>query len=103
VYKWLSLLLLLTSAWPHSAWAYKDPTRPSSYADTAVANNSLRLDSILTSDNRRVAVINGVAVAEGDRMGEVRVVSIEKGVVRVNRNGEILQLELAHPSIRREP
>ena len=90
--------LLLMSSTAHSL---KDPTRPSVYR-AAATQQSLKLESILLADNRKVAVINGQVLTVGERLGNVKIVDIRKGQVTINRNGYSSKLELTTDSIRQE-
>lgn len=93
--------LILSSA---AVAEIKDPTRPMSDAEIRAwlgqdAGNgherpALQLQSILLSNSRRVAVINGTRVVVGDRIGRARVQAIEPGLVRLERDGETIELEL---------
>lgn len=83
--------------------AADDPTRPMSEAEIrawlqggpdGAASADLDLQSILISDARRLAIIDGQRVAVGDRIATARVVAIEAGRVRLERAGETLILEL---------
>lgn len=94
----LSLVLLV----PISVQAIEDPTRPSSYRSVARQQQQLKVESILFSDDRKVAVINGTVVAEGERVGAARVVSIGKNNVRLTRNGKVVNLTLGKALIRQE-
>ena len=88
-----------------SAGAQTDPTRPSDHiggSAATVANKGLTLESILVSGTRRVAVINGAAVQQGDTVGMARIISIGRERVRVVQDGQTLDLSLSHTSIRKE-
>lgn len=119
--RWL-LPILLLSLWgapvladrlsPHqssqSESRLKDPTAPprtlvaGASAKRSPAALRLRLDSLIIGPERRLAVINGIAVAEGDRLAGARVLQITRGGVRVQRAGKISRLRLAElPDIRR--
>ena len=98
----LSFVVVLISA---HAEAQRDPTRPSGHAgvsDAAAANKGLSLESILVSGERKVAVINGAVVQQGDTVGMARVISIGRERVRVVQDGRSLDLSLSHTSIRKE-
>jgi MSHA biogenesis protein MshK len=76
-----------------------DPTRPPTVdAETPAATAPKpgpRLQSVLISPSRRVAVINGSAVAVGGKVGDATVASISEGAVVLkyaNRRTETLQL-----------
>lgn len=76
-----------------------DPTRPpSSAADTGVGEPVVpagpRLQSVLISPARRVAVISGQAVALGGRYGEATVASITESAVLLRYAGRSETLRL---------
>ena len=62
-----------------------------------------QLQSILVSQRpggRRVAVIDGKLVRQGQRVGEARVVSIDAGSVRLQRGSQTQTLKLFRPAPR---
>lgn len=83
---------------PGMAQGLQDPTRPPGPQST-VANpepaRALALDSILFSKDRRVAVIEGEALREGQGFDNVRVIRIYANRVLVVDNGRerVLYLE----------
>jgi MSHA biogenesis protein MshK len=84
----------------------QDPTQPPQTLVGAVAiekpSITLSLDSILIGDDRRVAVINGEVVGEGDSLADTRIVRIGSDNVLVRRAGESARLELpSAPEVRR--
>ena len=94
--------------------AHGDPTRPPSPAEirawqagrTADApETSWQLQSVLISDTREVAVINGQRYRAGDRVGQARVVAIEPGQVTLDHDGERFLLTIASRThrVRRTP
>lgn len=85
-----------------SVQAVNDPTRPSYYQSDKAKAIPLLLSSVLWSDQRRVAIINGKALSEGDVIADATVVKIEKQQVRINQNGVLVDLILRRPSIKRE-
>lgn len=98
----IGLFFVLTAAGFELAYGLQDPTQPSNFLAAASTTSVLTLESILISGDRRVAVINGTAVAEGEFTDGVKVVSIEKDSVRVVRGGSVLKLMLNSVSIRQE-
>jgi len=74
----------------------RDPTRP--YATKAIATaatggspvSSFRVTAIFTSDLRRVAVVNGQRVREGDRVDGATVVEILADALRLNFQGKAI-------------
>jgi hypothetical protein len=62
---------------------------------------SLKLESILYSTDRRVAVISGKVLAEGDSIENKIVTAITKDAVTLTSNGKALILKLQHTSIRK--
>jgi len=86
------LALLLTS----NAAALHDPTRPT---DPALyfahgRTGGWTLQSILLSTERRIAIINGKRVQEGDRIGSARVTHIQNTQVVLKTAGRTLKLRL---------
>ena len=83
-----------------------DPTRP----PTSVARPGAveeappasQLQSILISNRRRLAVINGNTVALGDKIGEARVVKITETEV-VLKTGEETEVLKMYPGMEKQP
>jgi MSHA biogenesis protein MshK len=86
-----------------SADNIRDPTRPPSPAEIraffgaepAAGHPSYQLQSILLSDERRVAIINGRRVSEGHVINQAEVVTIEPGRVVLRRDGKSIVLTIA--------
>ena len=100
--------LLLFSVLAGSVHALTDPTRPTdpgSYFGSAEshADRDWFLQSILSSPQRRIAVINGTRVREGDQIGSARVVRIHDSHVLLNSRGRTLTLHLYPDSIKVRP
>jgi MSHA biogenesis protein MshK len=92
----IAACLLLASL---SSRAVQDPTRPTDPAlyfgsERTPAAAPWSLQSILSSSTRRIAVINGTRVKEGDRVGTARVVRIGATRVVLNNGGRTLTLRL---------
>jgi len=94
----LSVLLVLSSF----CWSLQDPTRPVSFTAAASADTALTLESILLGPARRVAVINGKVVAEGDSVAGATIVAINKNSVRLRHRGQAVELVLSVTAIRQE-
>lgn len=97
-------LTLLSS----TAFALHDPTRPTDPVlyfgqgnDTGSSGWSLQ--SILSSPHRRIAIINGTRVREGERIGSAKVVSIQASHVLLNTGERTLTLRLLPESIKVAP
>ncbi len=81
----------------------RDPTRPPTPAEiraffgaeTVAGNPSFQLQSILLSDERRLAIINGRRVSEGHVINQAEVVTIESGRVLLRRGTETIVLTIA--------
>ena len=97
----------------HSASAQSalvDPTKPPSVAASTARDGggapeqaaSQRLQSILISPNRRLAVIDGRTVTEGSRVDAATVVQIAETRVTLRQGAELMTLEL-YPGIQRTP
>ena len=73
----------------------RDPTRPWSARSVAVATgnattSSFRVTAIFTSDKRRIAIVNGQRVSEGDRVDGAIVVEILADDLRLDLNGKAI-------------
>jgi MSHA biogenesis protein MshK len=97
--KSIGALLLLGPGLAASVHALKDPTQPTDpgiYFGRAESpsGNSWSLQSILSSPQRRIAVINGTRVKEGDQIGFARVIRIHDSHVLLNTSGRTVTLQL---------
>ena len=83
---------------PAAGGELRDPTRPSYLpAETAsrtASAPSWRLESIIVSANRRLAVINGRVVGVNDRINAARIVEILPYEVHLEYKGEIRRISL---------
>ena len=74
-----------------------DPTRPATFgaAPRAAAKApSYSVSSVVIGSDRRLAVVNGKTVSEGDRVDGARVVAVLAGGVRLQRGGREFTVEL---------
>ena len=79
---------LLTFVASLHAEPFVDPMRPASMQAKAHAGTPpLQVTAILSSDHRRIAIIDGEAVSEGDSIGGARIESIGTDQVRYLRAG----------------
>jgi len=103
-----SVLIVAWLSGPCNAFALSDPTRPTD-PSLYFGNSDNRsegewsLQSILYASNRRVAVINGTRVREGDRIGSARVVRIQDSQVVLNAGGRKLTLHLLPTTMKVRP
>lgn len=81
--------------------ATPDPTRPPTAEEIRAWRGqgdgqptAWRLESVLISDRRRVAVINGHAVSAGGTVDDARVTAIEPGSVKLKIDGKTVELTL---------
>lgn len=102
-------LFLLCCASAASAWAQAlgDPTRPSAppaggETQAASAAPASRLQSVLMSRGRKVALIDGVEVALGGKVGEATLVRMSDSEVVLEKDGEKEVLKLI-PQAERTP
>ncbi|PSF09074.1 hypothetical protein [Marinobacter halophilus] len=103
---WQRVMILALLASP-AAHGLQDPTRPPGSVAQSVSAapvRDLHIGSILLGSQRRVAVIGGVALQEGDSHDGVRVRRIYKDRVEVTDRGQprVLYPEPL-PQVRRTP
>jgi len=95
----LCLLGLLLSA-SRPASALHDPTRPTDPAQYfgrgagGASSQPWTLHSILRASDRRIAIINGQRVQEGERIGSAKVLRIGHSHVLLQTGGRKLTLRL---------
>jgi MSHA biogenesis protein MshK len=102
--KRLMIVLGLLAASSAFAQGLSDPTRPPS-ASPSIQNTTdevSRLQSVLISPGRKLAVIDGRTVALGERVGDATVVAIAPAQVILQRGGSYQTLKL-HPGIEKKP
>ena len=81
-----------------------DPTRPLVYTPQSqiATSGAIRLESILVSQKRRLAVINGAVVGVGEKVKGFQVKSIDDQQVKVERNGRVTVLRLPRTQVKKE-
>jgi MSHA biogenesis protein MshK len=100
----LMLVLALATASGAFAQVLSDPTRPPSFSPATEnpRNEASRLQSVLISPGRKLAVIDGRTVKLGERVGDARVVAIAPAQVILQRGAEYQTLKL-HPGVEKKP
>ncbi|BFM16975.1 hypothetical protein R50073_31580 [Maricurvus nonylphenolicus] len=87
--------------------AMRDPTKPLRFKAETEGLASLSLHSVLISEDRKFAVINGKQVKEQDVINGARVVKIQPGRVRVLINGKeqelIMRAQVKKPAKAKNP
>ncbi|MGQ0586740.1 MAG: general secretion pathway protein GspB [Gammaproteobacteria bacterium] len=81
----------------------RDPTQPTPLEETAPARPvqsgpRWRLQSTLVADDRRLAVINGRTVAQGERIDGATVQEVRQGGVTLEIEGRRIELRLLRDS-----
>jgi MSHA biogenesis protein MshK len=104
--RWLQILLLLLNTAALNAWALQDPTRPTDpvlyFGGNRQPSTSVwTLQSILSAPDRRIAIINGTRLREGDRIGNARVVRIKPSHVVLNTGKGTLTLQMLPETIKK--
>ncbi len=82
----------------------RDPTRPYSrtpVVDMSARDTSFRVTAIFISEKRRVAVVNGRHVSEGDRVDGATVVEILANSLRLNLRGKEFTTRLLPGGLRK--
>lgn len=103
------LCSLLLAAGAAAAQSLPDPTRPPGSLATAPdaeavdgVSSAPLLQSVIISPGRRVAIIAGQTVKQGDKFGDAKVVRITENEV-VLRNGDNVQTLKLFPNIEKQP
>ncbi|MDH3560713.1 MAG: hypothetical protein OEN52_07150 [Gammaproteobacteria bacterium] len=102
----LGILVLVP---PVSAGPLQDPTRPTRAAlflSTSAPRPSAdkwTLDSTLVATDRRVAVINGTHVSEGESIDGARVLKIRNTDVLIQAPGRQISLQLIPDTLKMRP
>lgn len=88
-------ILILTCT---SAFSDQDPMRPPSWGNTvevmSVSKEKIKLQQILISEKRKIAVINDQVVKEGQKIAGVTIISIETNQIKIRRGGVIKTIKL---------
>jgi hypothetical protein len=98
----LSLVCLL----PVNSFGFFDPTRPSDYEapvqdDEDKKKTATKLQSVLISEKRRLAIINGQYYVVGDKVAGGVLISIEADGVKIRvKNNKILFLPLLESAVK---
>ena len=105
--RWLLAGVLLI-ALPAAGSALLDPTRPPSpgrgLSDApGGSTGGWRLDSTLVAPDRRVAVINGKQVSEGETVDGARVIDIHQLEVLIQAPGRRMTLQLLPDIVKKQP
>lgn len=102
--KRLMLALGLLAASGALAQGLQDPTRPPSASPSlqTTREEPSRLQSVLISPGRKLAVIDGRTVMLGERVGDATVIAIAPARVILQRGGAYQTLEL-HPGVDKKP
>ena len=78
-----------------------DPTRPLGDLSTShIAPSDLVVTSVMITEKRRVAVINGEQVSEGQEIGGAKVVGIQPGKVILLRAGRSEELKVHQHAVK---
>ena len=93
----VSAVLLFGPVLAEDAELLRDPTRPWSARSvapvgtvTATGVTGFRVTAIFTSEKRRIAIVNGQRVSEGDRVNGATVVEILADDIRLDFNGKTI-------------
>ena len=92
----VSAVLLLGPLLADAQEVLRDPTRPYNAARVSApttggtGGGSFKVTAIFTSEMRRVAIVNGQRVVEGDRVGGATVTEILANGIKLNLNGKAI-------------
>jgi MSHA biogenesis protein MshK len=76
-----------------------DPTRPADVMPLMIGGASgsggtFELNSVLISPERRIAIVNGIRVKQGDQIDGAEVLEINPGGVRLKAEGETFEVRM---------
>ncbi len=85
-----TLLAAVLAASTAEAGALTDPTQPygAKHVGGATLLVAVTVSAVLSSATRRVAIVNGLVVQAGSRVGEVKIVEVLADGVRYQRRGK---------------
>lgn len=99
---WTVLLLLECGGTSLASEDLRDPTRPySAQRATAAYAPRYKVNAIIVSDERRIAVINGKRIGVGGHVNGATVISIEERELKLDVGGQQLTLRLNGNTSRR--
>lgn len=91
----VAAMLLIGPLQLAAAESLRDPTRPySARAASPGDPASFVVTAVFVSKERRVAIINGQRVVEGNEVGGATVVEIQRQQIRLNLNGKEITARL---------
>jgi hypothetical protein len=102
---YLATVLLTLSAKAAASDRLADPTRPpqARSVNSGPVQDAVRVEAVLRSADRDLAIVNGRVVRAGDRIGAVQVEAILADGVRYTRDGQshVARLQQAAVQVRR--
>jgi hypothetical protein len=101
---YLATLLLSMTAKAAVADRLVDPTRPASRGSAvSTASEAIRVEAILRSGDRHLAIVNGKIVRAGDQVGAVQILEVFGDGVRYSHAGQshVVRLDLRTMQVRR--
>ena len=98
---YLAALLLTTLSAKAAADRLADPTRPPQASDASAGptHEGVRVEAVLSSKERDLAIVNGKIVRAGDRVSGVQIEAILVDGVRYVRDGQVHVARLQPASI----
>ena len=79
---------LLGAAHVHAARPGADPMRPDTLRSVSYTQAAqFRVNAVIVSDERRIAIVNGNRVRVGDSIKQATIIAITKGEVVIDVNG----------------
>ncbi len=93
--------LLLTMSAKAAGERLVDPTRPpqAPHASASTSQENVRLEAVLRSADRDLAIVNGKIVRAGDRVAGVQIEAILADGIRYVRDGQVHVARLQPASI----
>lgn len=102
---WISIVAAATALAASASFAdpMRDPTRPTRVQEPAPVqrDKALTVSAVFVSGDRRLAIVNGQRVREGDAINDATVSRIEADRVSFSRNNKTLVVPLLNHATRK--
>ena len=78
----------------------RDPTRPVNFIDQGSGKGGMKVDSIISSENRQIAMVNGQWVSVGDKVDGKEVTRITPDSVQFKTGDKYMVISIEEQSVK---